>query len=48
MIILYAKYGGINEMRNFILGTDWGEDVDDALAVRLLARAHKEKRIILK
>jgi len=47
MIILYAKYGGINEMRNFILGTDWGEDVDDAIAVRLLARAHKEKRINL-
>lgn len=27
-------------MRNFILGTDWGEDCDDAVAVRLLCRAH--------
>lgn len=27
-------------MREFILGTDWGEDCDDAIAVRVLARAH--------
>ncbi len=34
-------------MRNFILGTDWGEDCDDAVAVRLLARAHKKREIRL-
>ncbi len=32
-------------MRNFILGTDWGEDCDDAVAVRLLLRAHKNGEI---
>lgn len=34
-------------MRNFILGTDWGEDVDDAVATRLLCRAHKNGEINL-
>ena len=32
-------------MRNFILGTDWGEDCDDCVAVRILARAHKKGEI---
>ena len=32
-------------MRNFILGTDWGEDCDDAVAVRVLARSHKAGKI---
>lgn len=35
-------------MRNFILGTDWWTDCDDAMAVRLLARAHKAGKICLK
>lgn len=35
-------------MRNFILGTDWWTDCDDAVAVRILARAHKEGRICIK
>lgn len=34
-------------MRNFILGTDWGEDSDDCVAVRILARAHKKGEINL-
>ncbi len=34
-------------MRNIILGTDWGEDSDDCIAVRLLARAHKKGEIKL-
>lgn len=34
-------------MRSFILGTDWGADSDDAIAVRLLARAAKSERIRL-
>lgn len=34
-------------MRNFILGTDWWTDCDDVVALRLLARAHKEGRINL-
>ena len=34
-------------MRSFILGTDWGEDVDDCLAVRILLRAHKKGEIDL-
>lgn len=34
-------------MRNFILGTDWGEDSDDCIAVRILARAHKKGEINL-
>lgn len=34
-------------MRNFILGTDWGEDSDDCVAVRVLARAHKKGEINL-
>ena len=32
-------------MRNIILGTDWGEDCDDAVAVRVLARSHKAGKI---
>ncbi len=32
-------------MRNFILGTDWGEDCDDAVAVRVLTRSHKAGKI---
>ncbi len=34
-------------MRKFILGTDWWDDCDDAVAIRLLARAHKAKEITL-
>ena len=34
-------------MREFILGTDWGEDCDDAVAVRLLCRASLAKEIKL-
>ena len=34
-------------MRQFILGTDWWTDCDDAVAVRLLARAHKAEDIRL-
>lgn len=34
-------------MRTFILGTDWGTDCDDVVAVRLLTRAVKEKKINL-
>lgn len=34
-------------MRNFILGTDWGEDCDDCVAVRVLARAHKKGEVNL-
>lgn len=34
-------------MRNFILGTDWWTDCDDAVALRLLARAHKAGKIKL-
>ncbi len=35
-------------MKNFIVGTDWWTDCDDAVAMRILARAHNEKRISLK
>ena len=35
-------------MRNFILGTDWWTDCDDAVAIRILARAHKNGDICLK
>lgn len=35
-------------MRNFILGTDWWTDCDDAVALRLLAKAHKSGKICLK
>ncbi len=39
---------GVNEMKkNIILGTDWWTDCDDAVAIRLLARAHKNKEINL-
>ena len=34
-------------MRNLILGTDWGEDCDDCVALRLLARHHKAGKIRL-
>lgn len=34
-------------MRTFILGTDWGTDCDDVVAVRLLTRAVKAKKIKL-
>lgn len=34
-------------MRNFILGTDWWSDCDDAVAVRMLARAAKKQEIRL-
>lgn len=34
-------------MRNFILGTDWCEDCDDAVAVRVLCRMIKAKKINL-
>ena len=34
-------------MRTFILGTDWGEDCDDCIAVRILARAHQRGEINL-
>jgi len=35
-------------MRNFILGTDWWDDCDDAVAIRMLAREHKIGKICLK
>ena len=35
-------------MRKFILGTDWWTDCDDAVALRILARAHKAGEISLK
>ena len=35
-------------MRNFILGTDWWTDCDDAVAIRMLARAHKAGEICIK
>ncbi|MBE6674530.1 MAG: hypothetical protein E7596_05440, partial [Ruminococcaceae bacterium] len=35
----------MTRMRTFILGTDWGEDSDDCVAVRILARAHKKGEI---
>ncbi len=34
-------------MRKFILGTDWWTDCDDAVAMRLLLRAHKAGEIAL-
>ena len=34
-------------MRNFILGTDWWDDCDDAVALRILTRSVKEKKINL-
>jgi len=32
-------------MRDFILGTDWWTDCDDVVALRIIARAVKEKKI---
>ena len=34
-------------MRSFVLGTDWWTDCDDAVAMRILARAHKSGQINL-
>ena len=34
-------------MRKFILDTDWWSDCDDAVAVRLLCNAHRQKEIEL-
>lgn len=34
-------------MRNIILGTDWWTDCDDAVAMRIIARATKSKKIHL-
>ena len=34
-------------MRQFILGTDWWTDCDDAVAIRLLCNAHLKKEIEL-
>ncbi|MBQ7293659.1 MAG: hypothetical protein IJW79_07960 [Clostridia bacterium] len=34
-------------MRSFIFGTDWGEDCDDVVALRILARKHKAGEIKL-
>lgn len=31
-------------MRSFIFGTDWGEDCDDVVALRLILRHHKAKK----
>ena len=33
--------------KSYILGTDWWTDCDDAVAIRILARAHKNKEINL-
>ena len=35
-------------MRNILLGTDWWTDCDDAVALRILCRAHKKGEICLK
>ena len=35
-------------MRNFIIGTDWWTDCDDAVAMRIFARAHKRGEIAIK
>lgn len=35
-------------MRSFILGTDWWTDCDDAVAIRILARAHSSGKLRLK
>ena len=35
-------------MRNFIVGTDWWTDCDDAVAMRILARAHASGKISIK
>lgn len=34
-------------MKKYILGTDWWTDCDDAVAIRILARAHNKKEISL-
>lgn len=35
-------------MRGFILGSDWWTDCDDAVALRIIARAHKKGEICIK
>lgn len=35
-------------MKHYLLGTDWWDDCDDVVALRILARAHKAGRIDLK
>ena len=35
-------------LRNVIIGTDWWDDCDDAVALRVLTRAHKDKQIQIK
>ena len=35
-------------MKNYILGTDWWTDCDDAVALRIMARAHNEGKICIK
>ena len=37
----------MDEMRKFILGTDWWSDCDDAVALRLLTRAMREGEVEL-
>ncbi len=37
-----------DKLRNFILGTDWWDDCDDAVAIRLLSRFHKSGEICIK
>ena len=34
-------------MRNFVLGTDWWDDCDDVVAMRLLTRYVREEKINL-
>ena len=34
-------------MRKFIFGTDWCEDCDDVVALRILSRYHKAKKSTL-
>ena len=35
-------------MRGFILGSDWWTDCDDAVALRIIVRAHKKGEICIK
>ena len=37
----------MEKLRNIIFGTDWGEDCDDCVAARVLARSHNAGRINL-
>lgn len=45
---VFCKHTRNIDLRNFILGTDWWTDCDDAVAIRMLARAHKAGEICLK